>query len=503
MRWRGAPWAAVWLLGLAGCGPTRIEFDVSEAGDAAIAVVLLDDSGAPVRALPVFGLAEGRLEFGVRPVLRLEAEEAEAVWVRIPRAVMQDRFPGAWAARETFTVALERPPEVPAARPSADGLRWRWRSALPDGVQIEGDGTGRVRTELTFLFEQEAEPCRDPTRGPLRAYADRPRALDGVDAGLLRSMLVVDASLVIVGGKGLFVLERGQPFGGLTVTPQALLHPNAEVFALELDPRTARQPRKRIYAAAYSAEGGPARSAIVEVQLDAEGLRVVRTATVVPGVLRAMDVSARGEIAASSDEGLVVISEPDGQGFFRQDFEHAPDVPPYSRALTFTEDPRESLLVTSTSRLHARPADGGGWRDYLFNQSRASIEVEGIVAEGARAWLGGSDNALIRRNGSEFVQVELTYPPRIGSCSESSELRPPITSNLDVADVALLEGDPVLGVRGCTTLFRVRSHDACVSTIHLEGGPQVSEGDISRIRVFGDQIVTADWAGRVLLSVPE
>lgn len=491
-------------LGLAACGPPApFEIDLSTEGDAVAAVVFLDAEGLPVRTLPAFGLDDGRLAFGTRPQEKLQGEEDRIAWVVVPRTLLDERFPGAWAARETFQLAAGVPPSSPRAEPSPDRLRWRWRMPLLPEVEVRGDELGRARAGLTLLFEQEAEPCRDPDRGSLVPYADRAAPVEAAGAGRLRSLAVLDPARVVVGGRGLFVLERGRPFGGVSLAPEVLMHPNAEVFALAADPRTLGAAETRLYAALYVAEGGPPRSALVEVRLDATGLHFVRTATVVQAELRALDVGPRGEVATSADSGVVVLTGPDGQGLFRQDIESAPRLPGRARALAFTTFPEEPLLVTSTSRLHARTPEGGDWRQYLLNRFRATIEIQGLAVDGEEAWIGGSDNALIhRRSLNDFQQIVLTYPPRLGQCSDGSEGMPPLTTSLDIGSIALLDRDPILSYQRCTTLFRVRRSDGCVSSIPVEGEPELSNFPISSVRTIGELIIVTDQAGRVLVSAP-
>lgn len=501
---RRARSAALGLL-LAACGGDGAAVrtvDVSTAGDAVIALVLLDGEGAPVEVLPAFGVVDGALDFGTRPERRLEGAATDVAWVRLSRDALEAGFPSGWANRSTVRFRLGPPPTPAEVVTAADDLRQTWTAALPSGAEIFGADEATIRGGIAMRIELEAEPCRQADRSPLVPYADRARPLPAND---LRGLTLLDARRAVVAGAGgVYVLERGRAFEdgpGHRLGPDDLGANTLFVDALAVERDTLGTDAVRFVAGVQVRPLPNVLSRVLQFTLTPEGFTDVRTATVVPFRVWDIDVGPDRAIVVTSDRRRVLLSGPDGVGWRRHDVETITS-DTRVRAVTFTGLESEPILAGSMSRLHALPAGGGPWRNYGATFFEGTVVIRAIHTVDAVTYVGASRNDLYRRDGTgEFDYARVMFPPRAGRCADAGAERQGRLSMIrDIHALAIEPRGPVIAYRECDKLFRIRWADRCVSVIPNDQPSASGAVSFHEVQVLGDDIVAVDDEGRVLLS---
>lgn len=508
------PWIlAVPLLGAIlslSCGGELRTIDVSQAGDAVIAVVTLDGAGRPVRVLPPFGVLDGALDFGKRPQAELQDLEVGAAWIRLSREVIEAQFPGAWPRRHEIQLARQAPPVSPTSVVHRDGQAWLWTAALPAGAQVVGGDAPTLRDTLAISIVQDAEPCRDPQRGPLVPYASTARPMPNPDSQYLSGLVVLNATTAVVAGDGVYILRRGQPLDverpGDSLSKRVLFDggqsPATRVEELRLDPDTANRADRRLFALVAQ---DLVRTALVELALDERGLRWVRSATVVETWMRALSVGPAGQIAAAGDGGVVVRSDDGGRTFVRHDLPGDGRMGNKTRRVLFTSNPDEPLLATTVDQLVTLNPVDDRWA-----LQRAYVEGTGTVFDGLEAsqgevWLGGSAGRVLRRDRNlAFVEPPLRFPPQAGVCAEPHGTEPRWVVNRDVSAMALNDEGPIIAYKFCSALYHLRAGtEGCVATLGApEGNGPIQAATYVEIAAWGEQIVVSDSLGGVFISEP-
>jgi len=490
------------------CQPGALEtIDVAQSGDAVIVVVTLDDTGRPLRILPPFGVLDGALDFGARPQFELRGEELSAAWLRLPKDVLDASYPGAWAHRRTLAVEGQPPPPTPQSLVVLDGTAWEWTTALPFDIEVVGAAAQTLREALTLRLVQEGEPCAVRRRAPLVPFAATPRPLPRSTTQSLDGMVVLDAETVIVGGRDIVVLRRGQPVNGSE--PGQMLargdyfegedSSGVQVEDLRLDPRTADLPNKRLYAlVSKSFLSG----SIVELSYEQGSLSFVRTATTTTLYLRTLDVSEAGRIAASGDGGHVIISDDGGQSFVRKDLPGSGPSGFKVRKALFTSDPQVPLLMANVDRVFSLDAQGLSWIPHQALPIDTRVLFAGMDTDGRQIWLGGHRGVLAHGSLSEgFNEVKARFSPRAGDCTEPDGVQPRWNMRQNVSTLALADGGALVAYEYCGAIFHIDAATGCVTTTRNPEGPAVSSPAIyNEMVLYEDQVILSDTRGGIFIS---
>ncbi len=490
------------------CKPGHVEtIDVAQAGDAVIVVVTLDETGRPLRILPPFGVVDGALDFGTRPQFELREAELSAAWLRLPREVLEAAFPGTWTHRRSLAVEGQPPPPTPQSRPVLDGTAWEWTATLPVDIETVGAAAQTMREALTLRVVQEGEPCAARRRTPLIPFAATARPLPRSTTQSLDGMVVLDAETVIVGGRDIAVLRRGQSVS--SSEPGQMLargdyfdgedSSRVQVEDLRVDPRTADLPNKRLYALLSK---GFLSGSIVELSYEQGSLSFVRTATITQMYLRTLDVSEAGWIAASGDGGQVILSDDGGQSFVRNDLPGSGPTGFKVRRALFTSDPQAPLLMANVDRVFSLDAQGLSWTPHQALPIDTRVLFAGMDTDGRQVWLGGHRGVLVHGSLSEgFNEVKARFSPRAGDCTEPDGVQARWNIRQNISTLAQTDGGALVAYEYCGAIFHVDAATGCVTTTLNSEGPAVSRPAIyNEIVRYGDAVILSDTRGGVFIS---
>jgi len=461
-----------------GCSGSELRTIDLNAASGVIVLVVLDSNGAPVRALPPFGLERGRLTFGEAPRLALQGNEASTVRLQIDPAALKQTLPRLDLTRlSLWQVSVEPPPSEPIYDPRvrADGVHTTL--SLPsEGLQIFDEQGQPVQREtldaqLSLQLWLDPQGCAEPGRTGLTAYgaSQQPfaEALLGTRYAGVLAIAPIDPTHVLISGGGVGVLTRNQPFiadAQHWLSPEdlkALGFDGARVSDISLGPDSA-SPRQA-YIAVQHTQGG----ALLELSVQSDRLSYVRTATITDVPLYRVDRKDDGQIAALGDQGLVLLMAAEGGPLRRLSLPGLAYTGASKTHLSWTGSAEEPLVANSETSMHGLDATQTTWSTSNFNSLGFGVRFRGMARRGDEIWVASNANTLFRRTQPQVYELINPRPsPGAGACGTAdTSAFPSIFRHIDV--VAADAQSIFIAYDNCAIPLRLRADDLCASTIDL------------------------------------
>ncbi len=464
-----------------GCGSSELRTIDLNTTSGVIVLVVLDSNGAPLRALPPFGLELGRLTFGKAPRLALQGNEASTVRLQIDPAALEQTFPRLDLTRlNQWQVSVEAPPNAPVYDPRVRAEGVHTTLALPiEGLQIfdeQGQPVLRetLSAQLSLQIWLDPQGCAQPGRTGLMAYgaSQQPfaEALLGTRYPGVLAIAPIDPTHVLISGGGVGVLARNQPFiadAQHWLSPQdlkALGFDGARVSDISLGPETGG-PRQA-YIAVEHTQGG----ALLELSVQSDRLSYVRTATATDVPLYRVDRSEDGQIAVLGDEGVVLLMAAEGGPIRRLSLPGLAYAGASKTHLSWTGTAEEPLIANSETSMHGLDATQSSWSTSNFNSLGFGVRFRGIARRADEVWVASNANTLFRRRQPRDYELINPRPsPGAGACGTAdTSAFPSIFRHIDV--VAADAHSIFIAYDNCAIPLRLRAEDLCASTIDIAAG---------------------------------
>lgn len=471
------------LAGLAatGCSKSDVRTVDLNTASGVIVLVVLDRTGAPLRALPPFGLEQGRLTFGEAPRLRLEEGEASTVRLQIDPTALRQTLPRLDLTRlNLWQVSVQAPPDSPVYAPTLQPAGVHTTLALPATALEIVDEAGTsvpiqtLSAQLTLQVWLDPQGCAEPGRTGLKPYGitDQPflEAVQGARYSGILSIAPLGARQVLISGAGVGLLTRNQAFNAdaahwiSRADLQRLGFRDARVGDLSLGPQT-EQPRQA-FAAVQHAEGG----ALLELAVQPDQISYVRTTTMTDRALFHLDRHDDGQLAVLGDEGLVLLVDTQTGDTRRLNLPASEYAGSTKSHIIWTGSAEEPLIANSETSIHGLDAARTAWSTTGFNSLGFGVRFRGIARWQDEIWLASNGNTLVRRRGPKQYDVLAPRPsPGLRACgSADGSAFPTVLRHIDV--IAADERALFIAYDDCSIVMRLRTDDLCASSIEAAAG---------------------------------
>lgn len=501
------------LLALTACSASEIRtLDLTQAPDGVAVVLLINGDGRAARALPPFGLQQGRVTFGDAPRVFLGRDETRAVWLHLDPEALRVQYPRLDLTRlAELQIRIEPPPEQANYGPSSASGSVQATSALPSQAILAFDEAGRpvdlggLQLELTLEVWLDPQVCAEPGRGRFKAYGSvhQPFAdLQGVTEAWILAAAPLDENHVVIGGLGIAVVPRGQPFvpsASNWLSPQDLLGVGlGELMAHDIAVQPGLQWPRRAWVAVQHPQGG----ALLELELGPQDLRLVRTATVTSKRLLSVDVDEAGRAAVMGDGGLVLIV--DGGRVLPISLPFGTETSgPEKTHVLWTGDALEPLLAGSASAIHGLEPALDAWTATGLPVFAQRGRVRGLVRRGSEVFVASNMNTLFRRLApTDYEGLQPVLGPGMRPCGRR-EPESLVFLRQHIDGLALAEDATFLVYDDCSIAVRLRA-DGCASSILApEGEPAIVNWSHKQVFEHQGRFVVATSRGDLWVSEVE
>lgn len=330
----------------------------------------------------------------------------------------------------------------------------------------------QLRANATLTLPIDPEACRIEGVSELRRFE-----LSGVPDEWLFEVRILDRDhLLVAGGGHLYLFERGRAFvpspanriryadfiTGVIEAPMLALSPLGEASGTR-------------HAAVQLTNEGGGTQRLIDIDIDASGLRAVRTTSIAGEQILGIAFDDQGTLVAAGGDHTVLVRAAGATAF-------SPAIAPDTmlvlgtrgllRAVAATGISETPIAIAGESRVYLGDARTGSWATEKVGAyplgPKIQLERPAFDAVSTGAWIVGDSSILERLPDGVWVdRSELPIPPRAEACIR------PSTGLLDRVFAVALLGDRVLLLPDCTAVLIVDRGAGrhCTTVLPVPGQP--------------------------------